>query len=74
MALEVDPGVSNVQEFERQSMPYKKDELKLGAKKTLDNIKNSANQVTELNDRAEELIKAVIISKEADAIDFRSPY
>jgi len=66
MALEVDSGVVNVQEFERQPVPYKKDELKLGATKTLSNIKNSSRQVIDLNDRTEELIKAAIISKEAD--------
>jgi hypothetical protein len=53
MALEVGPGVVNVQEFESQPMLYKKDELKVGAKKTLANIKNSARQVIDLNERAE---------------------
>jgi hypothetical protein len=74
MALEVGPGVVNVEEFESQPMLYKKDELKVGAKKTLANIKNSARQVIDLNERAEELIKAAIISKEAGAIDFGSPH
>jgi len=70
VALEVSPGVVNVQEFERQSVPYKKDELKLSAKKTVSNIKSTSLKVTDLNDRAEELMQAVIISKEAGAVDF----
>jgi hypothetical protein len=74
MALKVDPGVVHVKEFERQPVPYTKDELKLVAKKALGHIKNSAMQVVDLNERAEELVKAAIISKEVGAVDLGSPY
>jgi hypothetical protein len=71
LAVEVNPGVVNVQEFERQPVPYKKEELKVSTKKTLSNIKSSAFKVLDLNHRVEELVEAAnIISKEADAVEF----
>ncbi len=70
MALEVNTGVVNVQEFERQPVPYKKDELKVSTNKTVSNIKSSTLKVVDLDDRVKELVEAAIISKEADAIDF----
>lgn len=72
MEMEVASGVVTVQKYERQSVPYKKDELKLGAKKTLEHLKNSAKEVFDLTDRAEELTKAAIISKDADITDLES--
>ncbi|KAI9556425.1 hypothetical protein GHT06_016213 [Daphnia sinensis] len=72
IALEVASGVVNVQKYERQSVPYKKEELKLGAKKTLEVLKSAAKQAVDLNCRAEELTEAAIILKEADTTDFES--
>ncbi len=73
--MEVNPGVVNVQEFERQPVPYKKEELKVSTKKTLSNINTSALKVVDLNHRVEELVEAAnIISKEDDAVEFWSTY
>lgn len=75
MALEVNPGVVNVQEFERQPVPYKKEELKVSSNKTVSSIKSSAFKVVDLNHRVEELVEAAnIISKEVDAVEFWSTY
>lgn len=71
MALEVNPGVVNVQEFERQPVPYKKEELKVSSNKTVSSIKSSAFKVVDLNHRVEEIVEAAnIISKEVDAVEF----
>ncbi|XP_057373803.1 uncharacterized protein LOC130694739 [Daphnia carinata] len=72
MALEVASGVVNVQKYEMQSVPYKKEELKIGAKKTLENLKSAAKQAVDLNCRAEELTEAAIMLREADTTDFES--
>ncbi|KZS20816.1 Uncharacterized protein APZ42_012486 [Daphnia magna] len=70
MSLEVASEVVNVQKYKRQSVPYKKEELKLGAKKILENLKRAAKQAVDLNCHAEELTEAAIILKEADTFDF----
>lgn len=69
MAIDVAQGAVNVQKFGKQQGPCKKEDLKLGAKKTSEHLRTSAQKVTELNDRAEELIKAAVIYKEIDQID-----
>ncbi|EFX65579.1 hypothetical protein DAPPUDRAFT_229608 [Daphnia pulex] len=70
MALEVNPGVVNVQEFERQPVPYKKEELKVSTNKTVSSIKSSTVKVVDLNHRVKELVQAAILSKEVDAVEF----
>lgn len=70
MALEVNPGLVNVQEFERQPVPYKKEELKVSTNKTVSNIMSSTFKVVDLNHCVDELVQAAIISKEVDAVEF----
>ncbi len=63
------PGTVVVQKMGKQPAVCKKEELKLGAKKTVEYLRNSAKQVIELNDRTEELIKAAIIFKDVNGVD-----
>ena len=70
MAKGVGDEVVSVQKFEKVPPLCKKEELKIGAKKTVEAMKNSSKEVSELNDRTEELIQAAIILKEANAMKF----
>jgi hypothetical protein len=54
MAVEVNPGVVSVQEFERQPVPYKKEELKVSSNKTVSIIKSSTFKVLDINHLVEE--------------------
>lgn len=66
MALEVDPKAVSVERFGKPPAPCKKEELKLGARKTAEYLKNTVKYVSELNDRTEELVRAAVVYKYLD--------